>query len=41
MFSIAKDYTKSLKSSNNTDNEEDQYKLIDFYIIGSRIIPKS
>ena len=35
---IVKNYVKSFKSSDNDNNNEDQYELIDFHIIGSSII---
>ena len=38
---IVKNYIKSFKSGDDTDNDEDRYNLIDFHIIGSRITSKS
>ena len=38
---VVKNYVKSFKSRDDTDNDEDRYDLINFHIMGSGIIPKS
>ena len=38
---IVKDYVKRFKSSDDADDEEDRYELIDFHIMGGGIKSKS
>ena len=38
---VAKEYVKSFKTGNDSDDEEDRYELIDFLIMGGGITPKA
>ena len=38
---IVKEYVKSFESGEDTDNKEDCYNLIDFYVIGRGATPKA
>ena len=38
---VVKEYVKSFKSGDETDDDEDRYELIDFHIMGGGITPKA
>ena len=38
---VVKNYVKSFKSGDDTNDDEDRYDLIDFHIMGGGITPKS